>query len=352
MSLITYLTRIHFADRVLEDALPEEMRLLGFQRVMLLTDAFGAVADLAERVECAMPIEASVVPVSAGVSLADAAAIWADEGCDGVIALGGRLALDKGLEVAAQARGARTSRYLPVIAVPTTTAGLGLPAAPVPAPGSARSKCPPLPSVVLCDPTLTLWADADITAAAGMDVIVHCIETYLSTTWNPPADGMALDGLRRVATWLERAVAYKGDILARRELLAAALNAALAGQKGLGAVHALASAVEANLSDDTPHGRFHAALLPGVLRFNAPAGAERCGALAEALRLPADADLADWLHRFGTGLGLPASLAGLGFDPVACGRIAARAAEDLANRTNPRHATVPDFCNLLAEAAA
>ena len=352
MSLIPYLTRIHFADRVLEDALPEEMARLGLRHVLVLTDSFGTDPEASGRLECALPLDCLVHAARAEMPLDALSQLWQSEGCEGIVAMGGPLALDTALRVAVQTTGAHASRYQPVIAVPTTPAGRGLPAVPVPVPGPQRSACPPLPSVVLCDPTLTYWAGPEVTAAAGLDVIVHCIETYLSTTWNPPADGMALDGLRRVATWLERAVDHAQDATARREMLAAALNAALAGQKGLGAVHALASALEADLPPDRPHGLLHAALLSGILRFNAPAAADRYGTLAEALRLPPGADLAQALHGLGTRLGLPTSLASLALDLTQRVRIATRAAEDIANRTNPRHATVADYCRLLGEAAA
>ena len=352
MSLIPYLTRIHFADRVLEDALPEEIARLGLRSVMLLSDAFGRGHEPAERVECALPVDCLVQHAQAETALHDLVAQWNDQGCDGIVAVGGPGALDTALAVAAPRGKAGVSRHLPVITVPTTTAGLGLPTVPVPVPGSGRGNCAPLPSVVLCDPTLTHWAGPEVTAAAGLDVALHCVETYLSTTWNPPADGMALDGLRRVARWLETAVARGDDAFARREMLAAALNAGLAGQKGLGAAHALACAIEADLPPGTPHGLLHAALLPVTLRFNAPAAADRYEPLAEALRLAPTTDLAAALRDMGARLGLPVSLASLALAPAQAARIAARAAEDMANRTNPRHATVADHCALLAEAAA
>lgn len=350
MSLIPYLTRIHFADRVLEDALPEEADRLGLRHPMLLTDVFGAGADLPDRVECALPVDCVPVRADAGQSLDQLAGLWSQQGCDGVLALGGCQAMAQALDLAVRVCTPMPMRHLPVIAVPTTTAALGLPEVPLPAAGNPRRTAPPLPAVVLCDPTLTLWAGPGVTAANGMDVIVHCIETYLSTTWNPPADGMALDGLRRAALALERAVTHGQDGDARREMLAAALNAALAGQKGLGATHALARALEPALPPGTPHGWLHAALLPTVLRFNAPAAADRYAALAEALRLAPGADIGQAMNRFGVRLGLPGTLAGLGLDAAACDRVAARAAEDPANRTNPRHATPRDYRAMVSEA--
>lgn len=150
---------------------------------------------------------------------------------------------------------------------------------------------------------------------------------------------MALDGLPRAALALGRVVTHGKDGNARREKLSAALNAALTGQKGLGAVHALARALEPLLPEDTPHGWLHAALLPAVLRFNAPAAGERYPMRAEALRLPPGVDLGPALQAIGVRPGLPGTLAGLALDAGACDRAAALAAEDPANRTNPRHAT-------------
>lgn len=347
MSLIPYLTRVHFADRVLEDALAEETARLGLSRPMLLTDACGAQADLTERVECALPLGCDPVRADAALPLAALEGILRGRGCDGVLALGGAQAQGRAMDLAAAARA--TGGRLAVVALPTTIAALGLPAVPTTAVSGSRAVCPPLPCVVLCDPTLTTWAGPRLTAAGGMDVLLHCVETYLSATWNPPADGMALDGLRRVARWLDRAVACGTDRTARRELLAAALNAALAGQKGLGAGHALATALEGEAPDPPPHGAWHAAILPAVLRFNAPAAGDRFEALAEAMRLPAGTDLPDAIRSFGLRLGLPASVPAGALSGPARDRVAARAAEDPANRSNPRHATIRDFRALLDE---
>ena len=72
-----------------------------------------------------------------------------------------------------------------------------------------------------------------------MDAVTHCVETYLSPRFNPPAEAIALDGLARGAAWIERAVADGADRTARQEMMMAALEGGLTFQKGLGAVHAL-----------------------------------------------------------------------------------------------------------------
>lgn len=329
MSLITYVTRVHFADRVLEDALPVELARLGVARPVLVTDPAGEIDDLPERVLCALPSGMEAARAAAGEAAVPRG--------DAVIALGGVAALRAGRRLGAALRA-------PVIALPTTTADVGL--APLPdAPEAA------LPAVVLCDPTLTAAADPAATAAAGMDALVHCLEAYLGTTWNPPADGIALDGLRRARDWLVPAVASGHDLAARREVLAAALDAGLAAQKGLGGVHALAHALEREAGPALCHGALHAALLPPVLAFNAPAVADRLAGLAEALRQPPEAPaVTAALVALGRRIGLPDRLVGLNLSPAALDRVARGAAEDPSNRTNPRHAVAADYRRMLEAA--
>jgi alcohol dehydrogenase class IV len=259
--------------------------------------------------------------------------------CDGVIGLGGPVAL-------ACARALGREAGVPVIALPTTTASVGI----GPLPRALGGPAAPVPAVVLCDPTMTMAQDAAETAAAGMDALTHCIEAWLGTTWNPPADGMALDGARRAAAWLPRAVADGQDIEARRELLAAALNAGLASQKGLGGVHALAHALEAEAGASLRHGWMHAALLPPVMAFNAPAVSDRFAPLAAVLGLPAGGDVTAAVAGLGARVGLPRNVGGLGLDRSAMERVAVRAAEDPANLTNPRHAVAADYLRMLEAA--
>ena len=155
----------------------------------------------------------------------------------------------------------------PIIAIPTTagsgaevvsTAGVVL------ADGQRLGLASPhlIPKVAICDPTLTLGLPPALTAGTGMDALSHCIETFLATAYNPPADGIALDGIARAARHLERAVERGRDLTARREMMAAALNGALALQKGLGGVHAISHALGALDGYLLHHGTLNAVLLP------------------------------------------------------------------------------------------
>jgi alcohol dehydrogenase class IV len=156
--------------------------------------------------------------------------------------------------------------------------------------------------------------------------------------------------VRRAGAFLERAVARGADLDARREMLAAALNAGLASAKGAGGTEAAARAMEAEAGLDGSHGLLHAALLPPMLSFNAPAVVERFAALREALRWPEGADLPEGLSRLGQRVGLPTRLGCLGLGRAALRRAARGAAAHPASRTNPRHATEADYLRLFEAA--
>lgn len=375
MSLIAYVTRIHFADRVLEDALAEELRQLRICCPLVLTDigtdpathAAAGVDDPFERLVDSLPPGcraerlhvAQVTEIAARAAMARAA----ETGCDAIVGLGGTLAIGLarlvGHGMPARASSAGGCGEWPVITIPTTTETVGIGPLPSAFDGVAGlvgaravlTGISHVPTLVLCDPTLTLGAGPADTAASGMDALTHCIEAYLGTGWNPPADGIALDGVRRAGAHLARAVRDGRDLEARREMLAAMLNAELAAQKGLGAVHALSHALEAEVAQSHRHGWLHASLLPPVLRFNAPAVANRYGALLHALGAQAEADLPGVVAALGACVSLPLHLAPTSIHGAMFDRIALRAEEDPATRTNPRHATAADYHRMLEEAA-
>src|ERR1700729_1459918 len=132
-----------------------------------------------------------------------------------------------------------------------------------PAPEGAR------PGVVISDPELTVGLPPAITAATGIDAFVHCFEAYCAPGYHPLADGIALEGMRLIQTYLPRACDNGHDIEARSRMLAAASMGATAFQKGLGGVHAIAHPVGAHFN--THHGLTNAIVLPYVIAHNRPA---------------------------------------------------------------------------------
>ncbi len=211
-------------------------------------------------------------------------------GATGVIGFGGGSSLDvaklaalllgsgEDLDAAwgvAQAKGPR----LPLALVPTT-AGTGSEVTPVSiitvGEEEKRGVSSPviLPDIAVLDAELTLGLPAHITAATGVDAMVHAIEAYASKNANnnPLSKMLARQALRLLGANIETAVFDGGDIEARGSML---LGSMLAGQafanSPVAAVHALAYPIGGTFH--VPHGLSNALVLPHVLRFNAPEAA-------------------------------------------------------------------------------
>lgn len=309
----------------------------GIGRPLIVTDVDANGSDGFDRLLCALSVEVqpATFPVGTRTPQQDhdaAVAMFAASECDGVLGFGAMAALDLSRLVG--------GRAYPVITIPTGTETIGL--GPLGgAAGAFPGRYARLPDAILCDATLTTGSSSATTAAAGMDALIHCLECYLSTAFNPPADGIALDGLRRAAFYLEAAVQNGSDVAARRELLAAALNAGLASEKGYGGIEAASHGLEQIAK--SRHGVLHGALLSEMLTFNAPAVSDRFELIGKTLDLPPGADLAVGLADLAERVGLPLRLSEIGIDERILPRAARRAASDPANRTNPRHATAEDY---------
>jgi alcohol dehydrogenase class IV len=374
MALINYLTRVHFADRVVEDALAEQMAQLGILRPLFVADPAGGSIEPMIRVSDALPKGCEPVVHRIALNSANQAeavsqirSAFAAGRCDGYIAMGSEAALNLGRRAAHAPNDPPRKRAAgfaaptppvhrpPLLVIPTTTACIGLQpllsVAPLEAACTKPGPCTMLPDAVLCDPTLTLGQTALVTAATGMDALTHCIEAYLGTTWNPPADGIALDGIRRALANLDLAVRDGNNLDARREMMAVALNAGLAAHKGLGAIEALSHALEEEIGSGVMHGFLHAALATGVVEFNAPAVTMRMRALRDALRVKRNEDVPQAIAALGVSIHLPGTLASLKLNNAARKNVARRAMEHPATRTNPRHATTADYVRMLEHAS-
>lgn len=376
MSLITYLTKIHFAHGVLEEAIAAETSALNIKHPMIVTDRGVADCGLLERLIDALDCRSRPTIYSGTPSnpteqaCHDATNTYLEAECDGLIAFGGGSSMDLAKAAALLAsHGGTLARYAaieggvgrirdvlpPVIAVPTTAgtgSEVGRASVIVMKDGRKLGIVSPflIPRVAICDPTLTLDLPSDMTAGTGMDALTHCVETYIATAYNPPADGIAIDGLQRAAANIERAVQKGHDIDARREMMAAAMNGALAFQKGLGGVHAMSHALGGLPGYDLHHGTLNAVLLPHVLEFNAPAVSKRYPALRNAMGLKQGADLPEAISGLNDRLNLPAGLAAMGVDEHAIALAAPLAEKDHTNSTNPRRASAEDYRQLMTAA--
>ncbi len=166
------------------------------------------------------------------------------------------------------------SGRLPLILIPTT-AGTGSEVTPISVVTVGETSKmgvndPALyADLAVLDAALTYGLPRAVTAATGIDAMVHCIEAYTSKIEkNPISDALALAGLKKLHGAIERACTDGQDTQAREDML---LGALLAGQAfanaPVGAVHALAYPLGGIFH--VPHGLSNSLMLPPVLRYNA-----------------------------------------------------------------------------------
>lgn len=279
------------------------------------------------------------------------------EGCGLVIGIGGGSSLDVAklaallagnLGTLAGAYGVNkaTGPRLPLIVIPTT-AGTGSEVTPIAIVTTGASEkmgvVSPLiiPDIALLDPELTYDLPAHVTAATGIDAMVHAIEAYASVSPNnnPVSRALAIEALRLIGGALERAVTAPRDCAARADML---LGSLLAGQafanSPVAAVHALAYPIGGHFK--VPHGLSNALVLPHVLRFNTQTHPDDYAALAPHAFAggPATAEaLIDGLVALSKACGLPQTLRDVGIGAADLPRLTA----DAMNQTrllvnNPR----------------
>lgn len=377
MALIYYITQVQFDFGAIK-LLKQECERSGISRPLIVTDAGVKAAGLLQKALDALPgLQPAVFdqtpsnPTEAAVRAA--AAIYQAQQCDGLIAVGGGSAIDcaKGVAIAATHEGPLktyatieggsskiSERVAPLIAVPTT-AGTGSEVArgAIIIVDDGRKlgfhSWHLVPKTAICDPELTLGLPAKLTAATGMDAIAHCMETFMAPAFNPPADGIALDGLQRAWSHIERATRDGGDREARLNLMSASMQGAMAFQKGLGCVHSLSHSL-GGVDPRLHHGTLNAMFLPAVVNFNA--GAEsiqkesRLLRMAQAMNLDSAGDIASAIQDMNARLGLPTGLRAMGvsenqFDAVIAGALA-----DHCHKTNPRLASMDDYRTMLQQA--
>jgi alcohol dehydrogenase class IV len=276
---IGQITRPICGDRVLLVTDPGMMATGLVQRVRDGLRAAGVAVTLFDQVQ-ADPPESIVVQAAQKA-----------RGATGVIGFGGGSSLDVAKLAAllaasdqplAEAYGVGNARgpRLPLVLVPTT-AGTGSEVTPISIVTTGASEkmgvVSPLllPDLALLDPELTLGLPAHVTAATGIDAMVHAIEAYASVNPNnnPISRALAVEALGLMGHMLLRSVQKPDDLEARTGML---LGSMLAGQafanSPVAAVHALAYPIGGHYK--VPHGLSNALVLPHVLRFNAQVAPE------------------------------------------------------------------------------
>ncbi len=375
MPLINYITRVQFGYGALE-LLADELALAKIDRALIVSDKPISALGMVERVRALVGNKvAGIYDETPGnpneVAVRAATELFVSSGADGLIAIGGGSALDLAKAVAVMAAhdgplktfaaiegGTEkiSAKTFPVIAIPTTSgtgSEVGRGAIIILEDGRKVGLLSNylVPKAAICDPELTLSLPAMLTAATGMDAISHCIETYLAPSFNPPADGIALEGLRRAWGHLAAATSEPGNREARLNMSIAATMGAMSFQKGLGCVHSLSHSL-GGLNPKLHHGTLNAIFLPAVLEFNRSAQTvveeDKFSRLAHAMGLAGPDDVVPAVEAMTRRIGLPVKLSELGVGESLFPAIIAGALKDHTHKTNPREASPEDYQAMLS----
>lgn len=372
--------RLHVGAGV-ASKLPTVLQELGMARPLLVSDPGIAAAGLLDGVVDALANAGRPPSLFTGVAadpptacVEAAVAHGRAAACDGVVGLGGGSAMDvaklaavllPGTQALADMLGVGKVRVgrLPLVQVPTT-AGTGSEVTPIaivtlPEGQKAGVVSPVLlADAALLDAALTMGLPPAVTAATGIDAMVHAIEAFTSRlAKNPLSDMAARQALRLLGPALPAALADGTDLDARQDMLVGAM---LAGQAfanaPVGAIHALAYPLGTRFH--LPHGLCNALVMPAVMRFNLSAAAEAYAELADLFGLAAGAPAAeraaaliDHMRNLVARCGLPTTLRQAGVPAEALPRMAAEAM--LQTRllvNNPRPMDEPDALALYREA--
>lgn len=352
----------------------------GATSALIVTDPFLATSPVVASVRASLEAAGLQVTIFGGVT-PNPTTTCLDEGSDlasavkatAIVAVGGGSSMDAAKGIALGAvnphRGIEldySSTFehaaLPIIAVPTT-AGTG---AEVNAFGVITDVVShrkfyvghdsALARAAVLDPDLSIGLPPSATAATGMDALTHALESYLSLRANPYSDGIALQVIATVATYLPRAVSDGTDIEARSQLLLASHIAGVGfSHTGLGLVHGIAHPLGGQFN--IPHGLALCVVIESVLRFNLSARVERIARVAFALGVGAttatDDDNAEAaisaIAALAAEVGMVGPLSKFGVTEDALASLAADTLADAVTINNPIAPTVDDVVRILKE---
>ncbi|MDP6926321.1 MAG: iron-containing alcohol dehydrogenase [Rhodospirillales bacterium] len=370
MPILPGVPNVHF-DFGAVDTLGGALAELEINRPILVTDEGLVAAGVFDKVTAAMPVGVDY-SVFTGVhenpiigDVEKGMEVYRTDGCDGVVAIGGGSSIDSGkamsllaghpgktlFDFSGQPQNI-TKSCVPLIAIPTTagtgsevsrgagihtddhTGTLGL--------GSPYLQ----PNIAICDPDLTLTLPPFLTAGTGMDVVTHCVEGYMSKNVNPPAEAVALDGIRRVAAYIERAFKDGSDREARWHMLMAAMQGGMSILAGLGPIHAVGLALS---EQGHHHGALVTAATPPVLRFFQGQEDKKLAYLAAAMGVGENGDAAQAVADLNARLELPNAVKNLGYEMKDVDHVTAAAVGSHFNHTSPKVPTEAEYKQLILE---
>ncbi|WP_347548468.1 iron-containing alcohol dehydrogenase [Pseudalkalibacillus hwajinpoensis] len=286
------------------EALPEELERLGVKNPLIVTDEILQKVGVVDQITAFMKgltfeVFTGVKPDPELSVVEDCTKLFNEGRHDGLIAVGGGSAIDiaKGVSAFTSFNGELTElvgtnlvsqKGAPIIALPTT-AGTGSEVTNISILSDTEAQLKKgivsdylLPDVAIVAPEMTLTMPPSVTAASGVDALVHAIEAYISVHASPITDALAIYAIRMISSNLPKAYANPTNLEAREKMATASLMAGMAfGNAGVGAVHALAYPLGGRYH--IPHGVSNALLLPYVMEWNKIACMERFRDIATAL---------------------------------------------------------------------
>lgn len=322
----------------------ERLAELGVRRALIVSDPGVRGAGIVDRIVEAVGAEAVVYAVTRPNptigNVEEALAVWREEGCDGIVGLGGGSSMDaaKGVGIVA-ANGGGIVDYVgreripgdlpPLVCLPTTcgtgsevtfNAVISDPERHVKLPYVSRRLAP---DVALVDPELVAKAPAGVIAATGADALSHAVESYINRGADPLLDAINLGAIRLIGRYLRPAVLGRDTEAIKHMSLASTMAGISFNMNANAIVHAASTPVTAH--HDVAHGVANAIFLPAGLEFCMPASYERlaeiAGALGEDVR-GLEREEAGWrgieaVRSLLRDVGLPETLREAGVDPQA-----------------------------------
>lgn len=355
-----------------------EVKTLGFKKVLIVTDDFlsksahyQVLKESLEKEGIEYLLETNVKPNPRAEDCDAMAKIAIEEKVDAIIALGGGSAMDQAKAVAAIVTNGKTTvewgdvelehSILPLICIPST-AGTG----------SEVTWCAVItdtarmykmtvgdpihmiPTLAICDPTITLDLPQSLTASCGVDALTHCIEAYTVKVHQPITDALALKGISLIAQNLEKAYVNGHDKDARRNMMIASTIGGMSFiSSNVGAVHAFAETVGAWF--DTPHGVANSLFLPYIMEYNIPACMDRFIDIAQALGIERNGmndqeyaySTVKYVKELNKRLNIPTIKEIKGITEDKFDAIAQRSADNVLSNDNAREIHKEDYLELL-----
>jgi alcohol dehydrogenase class IV len=367
-------TRLILGQGVLSES-GNELRALGAGSVLLVSDAGIAAAGILApclaalaRADLRYTIFTDVEANPGVETVQRALAMYTQNGCDALLAVGGGSPMDvakatgllaaNGGDIRAYEGSGKVTRPLPPLVAVPTTAGTGSEVTffTVITDPDRQFKMPiisPLlaPRLALLDPDMVAGLPPGLVATTGMDALTHAVESYLSKMSHAFSEAQALRAIELIGANLLAAVA--GDRTARGEMLFASTLAGMAfNSTRLGVCHAMAHPLGGVCG--MPHGLANAILLPVTMEYNLPNARARLARISLALganpgnltESEAAQAAVDAVRRLADAAGIPQRLSLARVTESSIPRMAADAMTSGNIAVNPRPTQLEDVISL------